>query len=39
MYSREEKKIFVSMHARSEDNIEVDIQELGWGGGGLGWID
>jgi hypothetical protein len=35
MYSRKEKKIFASLHARSEDNIEVDIQKL-WGEGRRG---
>jgi len=34
MYSREEKKIFSALHLRSEDDMEVDFQELGWGEGG-----
>jgi hypothetical protein len=32
MFSREEKKIFAVLHLRSEDDMEVDFQELGWGG-------
>jgi len=37
MYSKEKKKIFGAHHLRSEDNIEVDFEELDLGGGG--WID
>jgi len=36
MYSKEKKKIFGAHHLRSEDNIEVDFEELDLGGGGAG---
>jgi hypothetical protein len=35
----ERKKQFGRPRRRWENNIKIDIQEVGWGVGGMDWID
>ena len=35
----EGNRLFGRPRCRWEDNIKTDLQKLGWGGGGMDWID
>jgi hypothetical protein len=39
LVGRPEGRPFGRPRHRWEDNIKMDLQEVGWGGGGMDWID